>query len=40
VHGQRLTVFEWVDGKVARMTDYLHIDAARIAAERLAKELG
>jgi ketosteroid isomerase-like protein len=31
-------VSEWVDGKIARVTNYTDIDEARAAAERLAQE--
>jgi ketosteroid isomerase-like protein len=38
VRSQAVSVYEWADGAVARATTYADIDAARAAAERLAKE--
>ncbi len=34
------TVNEWEDGKIGRITNYLDLDEARAAAERLAQERG
>jgi ketosteroid isomerase-like protein len=34
------SVNEWDDGRIARVTNYLDVDEARAAAERLAKERG
>src|SRR5271165_2305633 len=34
------TVNEWEDGKIGRITNYLNLDEARAAAERLAQEPG
>jgi hypothetical protein len=35
---RHLQVFEWVRGKIIRITGYPDIDEARAAAERLAQE--
>jgi hypothetical protein len=40
VQARHLQVFEWVRGKIVRITGYPNIDAARAAAERLAEERG
>jgi ketosteroid isomerase-like protein len=37
VRARNAQVFEWVDGKIVRITAYQDIDEARTAAERLAK---
>jgi ketosteroid isomerase-like protein len=40
VQMRHLQVFEWVRGKIIRITGYPDIDEARAAAERLAQERG
>jgi ketosteroid isomerase-like protein len=40
VHARNAQVFEWVDGKIIRITAFGDIDKARAAAERLAAERG
>ena len=40
VQTRHLQVFEWVQGKIVRITGYAEFDAARAAATRLAEERG
>jgi hypothetical protein len=40
VQARHLQVFEWVNGAILRITGHPSGDAARVAAERLAKERG
>ena len=40
VQARHLQVFEWVQGKIVRITGYPDPDEARAAAERLAEERG
>ena len=40
VQARHLQVFEWVNGEIRRITGHPSVDAARVAAERLAKERG
>jgi hypothetical protein len=40
IRSRAVSVYEWVDGEVARGTTYDDIDEARAAAERLAESSG